>query len=190
MATAGSVQRQSQGDLEANRRQHTDRIQLSDHRGGSVTRFVTIGMGLVFIFSAAVQYNDPDLLRWVSIYVVAAAMSFLSVRNILPWWLYVLTAMLAIAWAAVTAIGVDAAVYRQMFGTFGMACPSKSRKPGRPWTYASSEYGWRSWPQGFACMHVAPRRDDLDDHDLRLFRLSALLLVLRLRSLPAQPLSH
>jgi hypothetical protein len=87
----------------------------------TVLRGVTIGMGFLFLFSAAVQYNDPDPLRWLGVYLLAAALSFLSLRNLLPWWLYAATGVLAIVWAVGIGVGVDASGYRSMFGEFGMA---------------------------------------------------------------------
>ena len=84
-------------------------------------RIVTIGMGLLFVFGAAVQYNDPDPFRWVGIYLFAATFSFVSTRDVLGWWLYAATGALAIVWALVIALSVDAQVYRSMFGEFGMA---------------------------------------------------------------------
>ena len=86
-----------------------------------MARIVTVGMGIVFLFGAAVQYNDPDPFRWIGIYVIAAALSFLSLRDILPWWIYALSSTFAIACAVAIALGVDAAVYRGIFGEFGMA---------------------------------------------------------------------
>lgn len=86
-----------------------------------MARIITIGMGVVFIFGAAVQYNDPDPFRWTSIYLIAAALSFLSLRKIVAWWVYAASSACAIAWAVVVALGVEAAVYRGMFRDFGMA---------------------------------------------------------------------
>ena len=86
-----------------------------------MARIITIGMGIVFTFGAAVQYNDPDPFRWAGIYLIAAAFSFLSLRNVLPWWLYATSSTIAIAWAGVVALGVDAAAYRGIIGEFAMA---------------------------------------------------------------------
>jgi Transmembrane family 220, helix len=40
--------------------------------------------GLLFLFAAAVQYNDPDPLRWMAIYSAGAAASFWSAAGSVP----------------------------------------------------------------------------------------------------------
>jgi hypothetical protein len=84
-------------------------------------RVVTVLMGTVFLFGAAVQYNDPDLLRWVLIYLVSAALSFGAFRRSLPWWLPAVNGGVAFLWALVIELDVDASVLPQIFGEFGMA---------------------------------------------------------------------
>jgi len=39
-----------------------------------------LAMAALFAFAAAVQLNDPDPVRWVTIYVAASALSFAAVR--------------------------------------------------------------------------------------------------------------
>lgn len=41
---------------------------------------------LVYLLSAAVQYNDPDALRWAAMYLAAAAMCALQFRRNPPRW--------------------------------------------------------------------------------------------------------
>ncbi len=53
-------------------------------------RFVYIFFGIIFLLSAAVQYNDPDPAVWIAIYGAAAAVSFLGMRDFLPRWGYLL----------------------------------------------------------------------------------------------------
>jgi len=40
------------------------------------TRYFSLIMGLIFVLFATVQYNDPDPELWISIYAVAALLSF------------------------------------------------------------------------------------------------------------------
>lgn len=42
---------------------------------------------LAFLLSAAVQYNDPDPLPWMTIYLAAALMCIVRFRRRLPRWL-------------------------------------------------------------------------------------------------------
>ncbi len=66
-------------------------------------RLLNGAMALLFLFGAAVQYNDPDPLRWIAIYVAAAVMCVLAVANRLPWWLAASVGAVALAWAATLA---------------------------------------------------------------------------------------
>lgn len=67
-------------------------------------RYVNIALGLVMVAFAAVQYNDPDALLWVAIYLIPAAWAFAaafrpaSVRS--PQGTALLSATLAAALAA------------------------------------------------------------------------------------------
>ena len=40
---------------------------------------------LLFIFSAALQYNDPDPLRWMLLYAAACGVSLVRTGRIDPW---------------------------------------------------------------------------------------------------------
>ena len=56
-------------------------------------------MLLMFLFSAAVQFNDPDPLKWIGIYCAAATVCALEMRRRLPVWAPVAIAVIAIVWA-------------------------------------------------------------------------------------------
>jgi hypothetical protein len=53
---------------------------------------------LAFLLSAAVQYNDPDPLQWAAIYLAAAGMCALQMRNKLPRWLPLALLLTSVAW--------------------------------------------------------------------------------------------
>ena len=57
-------------------------------------------MLLMFVFSAAIQFNDPDPLAWMCIYGAAAIVCGLAMRRKAPAWLPVCVAVTAFAWAA------------------------------------------------------------------------------------------
>jgi hypothetical protein len=57
-------------------------------------------MLLMFLFSAAVQYNDPDPLGWIAIYLAAAAVCALEIRRRTPRWLPGAVLLVALVWAA------------------------------------------------------------------------------------------
>jgi hypothetical protein len=55
-------------------------------------------MGLLFLIAVAVQYNDPDPLRWMAIYGAATAACALDWRGRLPRWLAPTVGLVALAW--------------------------------------------------------------------------------------------
>lgn len=89
-------------------------------------RFLDLTMALLFAFAAAVQFNDPDPIRWIAIYGTACALSLLVCfnRRVVP---AVLVAVFAVAigWAATIAFGGPAASeYGHMFDAWEMKSPS------------------------------------------------------------------
>ncbi len=69
-------------------------------------RYVHIVLGLLMVAFAAVQYNDPDALLWVAIYLVPAAWAFAAafrlaqVRSPAGTWLLWLSVVLGVATTA------------------------------------------------------------------------------------------
>ena len=66
-------------------------------------RLLNAAMALLFLFGAAVQYNDPDPLRWVAIYLAASAVCLLAALRHLRWWFAAVVAAVALLWAATIA---------------------------------------------------------------------------------------
>jgi len=54
----------------------------------------------LFVFSAVLQYNDPDPLGWMVIYLLASITCILAGRGQLRWWFPLLIAGSALLWAA------------------------------------------------------------------------------------------
>lgn len=76
----------------------------------------------VFLLAVAVQYNDPDPLRWMAIYGAAAVASLLAARGRLPRWLPAVVGAIALGWAATLAPRVVGQVGpRDLFREVGMA---------------------------------------------------------------------
>jgi len=48
-------------------------------------RVISWVMLAVFVLSMAVQYNDPDPIRWMVIYGVCAVFSVLAIRGVVHW---------------------------------------------------------------------------------------------------------
>ena len=57
-------------------------------------------MGLLFLLSVIVQYNDPDPVRWIAIYGAAVAACVLALWGRVPGWLPAITGLAAAVWAA------------------------------------------------------------------------------------------
>ena len=76
---------------------------------------------LAFLFSAVVQYNDPDPARWMALYGSAALLSGLETRRrVRPLW-PVTVALVAATWAATLAPRVLGKVpFSAMFAEFEM----------------------------------------------------------------------
>src|SRR5688500_5772675 len=56
-------------------------------------------MLLLFLFAAAVQFNDPDPLAWMAVYIAAAVLCASEIRRRGPVWLPLALAVIALIWA-------------------------------------------------------------------------------------------
>jgi hypothetical protein len=78
-------------------------------------------MGILFLFAVAVQYNDPDPLRWMAIYGLAALACGLSLANRLRRVMPALIGVGALAWAGTLAPGaVGRASLGELFQSYAM----------------------------------------------------------------------
>jgi hypothetical protein len=78
-------------------------------------------LALLFLFGAAVQVNDPDPLRWMAIYLAAAAAAALAALGRLAPWFAGAVAGVALAWAATLAPRVIPGVQlRELFAAWEM----------------------------------------------------------------------
>ena len=62
-------------------------------------RAVAAAFAALFLFAAALQYNDPDPLAWMAIYLAACAACIVTVRRRSDWQLAAGTATVALIWA-------------------------------------------------------------------------------------------
>ena len=73
----------------------------------ALLRILAALMGVFFLYATAVQYNDPDPIRWMLIYFSSAALCFLSAADRPPPWPVAgAVAAIALAWSAVLATKV------------------------------------------------------------------------------------
>jgi hypothetical protein len=83
-------------------------------------------MAALFALAAAVQFNDPDPLRWVVVYGTACVLSVLAAagRRVAPA-IYIAFAVLAAGWAGtIVAGGPGAFDFRHMFDQWEMRSAS------------------------------------------------------------------
>src|SRR5262249_4042509 len=77
---------------------------------------------LLFVFSVAVQYNDPDPVRWMAIYAAAAIVCGRAAwGKRTPVWVPIAVAVVALVWAAIWAPGVWGRFrFSELFAEFEM----------------------------------------------------------------------
>ena len=62
-------------------------------------RLLAIFFALLFLFGAVVQYNDPDPLRWIAIYLAASVASALAALGRMPRLFVIAVAATSLGWA-------------------------------------------------------------------------------------------
>jgi hypothetical protein len=78
-------------------------------------------MCALFVFSAAVQYNDPDPWVWMPVYLAAAAVCIVEMRRRTRWYIPVALVALTVLWAGTIAPRVLGKVgFLEMFSAWEM----------------------------------------------------------------------
>ena len=85
-------------------------------------RLFTGFFALLFLFGAVVQYNDPDPLRWIAIYLAASVACAFAAIGRLPWLFPAAVAATSLVWALTLAPHALASVrILEMFSAWEMA---------------------------------------------------------------------
>jgi Transmembrane family 220, helix len=63
-------------------------------------RLLSAAFAVLFLLGAAVQYNDPDPVGWMLVYLAAAVSCALAARGRVRWQLPATVALVALVWAA------------------------------------------------------------------------------------------
>ena len=79
-------------------------------RAGALAATLTAVFALLCATSAALQYNDPDPLRWAATYLAAGAAAVTALARPRAWWLPAVVAAGAAAWALALWTGVAGTV--------------------------------------------------------------------------------
>lgn len=77
-------------------------------------------MGALFVFGAAVQYNDPDPYSWTALYLAAAGVSFAALWMPGAWKMAAAVATVAFIWAATLAPAATRTSFPELFQSWEM----------------------------------------------------------------------
>lgn len=77
-------------------------------------------MLLMFAFSVAVQFNDPDPLAWMAIYVAAAVACGMEIRRRTPFAAAAAIAAIALAWGGLIALRAHDVSIPSLFASWEM----------------------------------------------------------------------
>jgi len=84
-------------------------------------RILNLLMAALFLFGAAVQFNDPDSAVWIVTYLVAAGACAFAHRNPASWTVPAVVAAACVIWAIMLAPSVLGRVpFGSMFGAWEM----------------------------------------------------------------------
>jgi Transmembrane family 220, helix len=102
------------------------RTEKRERQHSGLVRTLDLVMTLLFAFAAALQFNDPDPVRWIAIYGAASVLSLtVFFRRRVPPAVAIGVAAIALVWAASIAFGGPAASeYSHMFDAWEMKSPS------------------------------------------------------------------
>jgi hypothetical protein len=85
-------------------------------------RGLNSALALLFLFGAAVQYNDPDPVPWMAIYLAASIACVLAATKKLRWWFAAAVGLVAVVWASILAPRIFPGVrIAELFGAWEMA---------------------------------------------------------------------
>ncbi|HJQ20215.1 MAG TPA: transmembrane 220 family protein [Gemmatimonadaceae bacterium] len=77
-------------------------------------------MVLLFLFSASLQFNDPDPVQWVAVYTAAAVISGMEAARRTRVQVPIALALIAVVWAGFIASDVHNARFADMFAQWEM----------------------------------------------------------------------
>jgi hypothetical protein len=82
-------------------------------------------MAGLFVWAAALQYNDPEPVRWIAIYLTTAIATILYIVGRLRWQVSAIIALIALIWAGMLVPRVWGRVtFSQLFESWQMANPA------------------------------------------------------------------
>ncbi len=100
-------------------------------------------MGMFLVFSALVQYNDPDPYSWLVLYLAAAGVSFAALWFPDLWKLPAVVAVGAFVWAATLVPTVTQTSFPDLFQSWEMM--SREMEEGREFLGLLSVASWTTY---------------------------------------------
>ena len=100
-------------------------------------------MGVLLVFAAVVQYNDPDPYAWLVLYLAAAGVSFAAVWFPDLWKIPAVVAVGAFVWAATLVPTVTQTSFPDLFQSWEMM--SREMEEGREFLGLLSVASWTTY---------------------------------------------
>ena len=100
-------------------------------------------MGMLLVFAAVVQYNDPDPYAWLVLYLAAAGVSFAAVWFPDLWKIPAVVAVGAFVWAATLVPTVTQTSFPDLFQSWEMM--SREMEEGREFLGLLSVASWTTY---------------------------------------------
>ena len=101
-------------------------------------------VGVLLVFAAVVQYNDPDPYAWLVLYLAAAGVSFAALWFPDLWKLPAVVAVGAFIWAATLVPTVTQTSFPDLFQSWEMM--SREMEEGREFWGLLSVASWTTYP--------------------------------------------
>ena len=100
-------------------------------------------MGMLLVFAAVVQYNDPDPYAWLVLYLAAAGVSFAALWFPDLWKIPAVVAVGAFVWAATLVPTVTQTSFPDLFQSWEMM--SREMEEGREFLGLLSVASWTTY---------------------------------------------
>ena len=100
-------------------------------------------MGMLLVFAAVVQYNDPDPYAWLVLYLAAAGISFAALWFPDLWKIPAVVAVGAFVWAATLVPTVTQTSFPDLFQSWEMM--SREMEEGREFLGLLSVASWTTY---------------------------------------------
>ena len=100
-------------------------------------------MGMLLVFAAVVQYNDPDPYAWLVLYLTAAGVSFAALWFPDLWKIPAVVAVGAFVWAATLVPTVTQTSFPDLFQSWEMM--SREMEEGREFLGLLSVASWTTY---------------------------------------------